>query len=194
MAIKSIANKTRSGSLLVGNAPFDPAATFLIQRISGSGASTITFSSIPQTYSSLQIRYTGRLIFNGGGAIYNANINFNADSGANYTWHAIRATGSGVFAYGSTSQTKILLDSTFPDAGVLSNTFGTVITDIHDYASTNKNKTVRSINGFDANGSGQIWLQSGLWLSTAAISSITIANNGGYTFNSSSTFALYGMK
>lgn len=180
----------------MGNAPYDPGATWLIQRVSGSGASTITFSSIPQTYSSLQIRYTGRLTYNGGGAVYNANINFNADSGANYTWHAIRGTGTGVFGYGSTSQTKILVDTAFPDAGVLSNTFGSAITNIHDYASSAKNKTVRTINGFDNNtsGNGQIWLQSGLWISTAPITSITIANNGGYTFDASSTFALYGMK
>lgn len=184
----------KSRSFLDGNAAYDPAATFLIQRISGSGVSSVTFSSIPQTYSSLQIRYTGRITFNGGGSVYNGNITFNSDTGANYTWHALRGTGSSALAYGGVSKSNIEIDSVMPDAGILSNTFGTAITDIHDYTSTTRNKTVRTFNGYDANGSGEVWLQSGLWLNTNAITSITITNNGGYTFNSSATFALYGMK
>jgi hypothetical protein len=196
MAVISIKNKTKSGSLLVGNEAFDPGSFVPIATASPSGAATVTFSSIPQTYKALQIRFIGRLTYNGGGAIYNANINFNGDSGSNYTYHAIRATGTGVFAYSGTSQTKILLDTAFPDAGVLSNTFGVGITDIHDYSSTTKNKTVRSINGFDNNtgGNGQVWLQSGAWLNTAAITSIVITNNGGHNFASGSNFTLYGIK
>ena len=63
MAVTKISNsgiKTgvlKYDSMLAGNAAYDPAATWLIQRVNGTGSSTaITFSSIPQTYQHLQIR------------------------------------------------------------------------------------------------------------------------------------------
>jgi len=66
------------------------------------------------------------------------------------------------------------------------------VTDILDYASTNKNKTVRTLGGFDANGSGYVNLTSNLWSNTAAINTITINAVG--TFNQYSQFSLYGIK
>ena len=194
MSISSVKTGAVGVSLLAGNTGYDPAATFLIARANGDGSSsTITFNSIPQTYKHLQLRFQGRVTFNGGGSIYNAVIRFNSDTGANYTWHAIRGTGSSVVAYGSTSQTKFTIDSVFPDAGTTSNTFGTALVDIHDYTSTTKNKTNRAFSGNDTNGAGNVWLTSSLWLNTNAITSITIENNGGWAFATGSTFALYGM-
>jgi hypothetical protein len=64
--------------------------------------------------------------------------------------------------------------------------------DILDYANTNKFKTTRTLEGYDANGSGNVSLTSGLWQSTSAINSITITAVG--TFNQYSQFALYGVK
>ena len=65
-----------------------------------------------------------------------------------------------------------------------------------DYASTSKYKTVRAITGTNANTSSAnfaVSLGSGLWQSTNAITSVTIAN--GYDFfSTSTTFALYGIK
>ena len=50
----------KSRSLLAGNAAYDPAATFLIQRTTLSSTGTVTFTSIPQTYKHLQIRFLAR--------------------------------------------------------------------------------------------------------------------------------------
>ena len=69
--------------------------------------------------------------------------------------------------------------------------FGTFIVDILDYANTNKYKTMRALDGFDANGSGYAVLWSGNWRSTSAVSTITIT---GGTFAQYSSFALYGIK
>jgi hypothetical protein len=74
------------------------------------------------------------------------------------------------------------------------NIFSTFIIDILDYANNNKNKTVRYLGGYDANGSGRMVFGSGLWLNTAAITSITLEGLE-YTsnYNQYSSFALYGI-
>jgi len=69
---------------------------------------------------------------------------------------------------------------------------GGFIVDILDYANTNKYKTVRSLNGNDANGSGSMNLSSNVWLSTAAITSLTLSSSS--DFRQYSSFALYGIK
>jgi hypothetical protein len=74
-------------------------------------------------------------------------------------------------------------------AGIMS---GYVI-DILDYANTNKYKTTRTLGGFDANGSGEQGLFSGLWMSATAVTSIDlIATSGNWTTDT--RFALYGIK
>ena len=72
-------------------------------------------------------------------------------------------------------------------------TFTAGVIDILDYANTNKYKTLRTLNGGDANGSGNIQIESGSWRNTAAITSITLTHNGS-GFTQYSSFALYGIK
>jgi hypothetical protein len=75
--------------------------------------------------------------------------------------------------------------------------FGVSIIDIHDYASTTRNKTFRFLTGNDRNGAGILALFSGLWMSTSAITSLTFVPNnigGAQTFISGTTFSLYGIK
>jgi hypothetical protein len=68
------------------------------------------------------------------------------------------------------------------------------ITDVLDYSSVNKNKTVRTLSGSDANGGGEVALWSGSWQnSSTAVSSITLINPSG-NFLANSSFALYGIK
>ena len=74
-----------------------------------------------------------------------------------------------------------------------SNCFGAGVIDILDYANTSKYKTMRSLSGFEDNSNGQIWLISGLWMSTSAVTSITIAPTTSPILQYSS-FALYGIK
>jgi hypothetical protein len=66
--------------------------------------------------------------------------------------------------------------------------------DILDYTSTNKNKTVRSLGGFDRNGGGIITLSSSLWFKTPeAITSIRLKPQSS-SWTQYSSFALYGIK
>jgi hypothetical protein len=191
MTVSSVATGYDGISLLAGNAAYDPAATFLIQRVAGTGSSgTITFSSIPQTYKHLQIRINARSTETGTPSI-SAFSRANGDTGSNYTRHAIEGDGGSVGLTGLANQTSLML-LRVSAADATANVMGTGIIDILDYSSTSKFKTFRSIAGTDNNGGGIIKLHSGLWRSTSAIDTLTIflsSNN----FTSTSTFALYGM-
>jgi hypothetical protein len=172
--------------MLAGNAAYDPGATWLIQRVNGTGSSAvITFSNIPQTYQHLQIR--GLYSTNGWGVA----LTFNGNTSANYARHRLRGDGSAASAAGSSSRSNVDLDSGGSGAGQ----FTGIILDIHDYTSTSKNKTIRVISGQELNGTGgRIDLLSGLWINTSAITSITLTADNSEPFTTTSTFALYGFK
>jgi hypothetical protein len=191
MAIVSIKNKTKSGSLLVGNAGFFPNSYESIQTVTvGTATSTMTFTSIPSTYTHLQIR--GMLNGTAAGTYNNVRMGFNADSGANYSSHLIYGDGASAGAQAETSGTRMYGQILISQAST-SSYVGVGVIDILDYANTNKYKTVRSLNGIDLAGSGQIELSSGNWRNTNAITSIEFVTASG-NFNVGSTLALYGIK
>jgi hypothetical protein len=193
MAVQSIKNKIKSGSLLVGNAPFIPNSYESIATVTvGSGGqSTITFSSIPSTYQHLQIRYTSRVnVADTGENIW---LRFNGDTGNNYSYHYILGDGSSASSAGSGSFTRILSGRTAGN-NTTANVFGASVIDILDYANTNKNTTARTLTGLENNGSGVVFLESGGWFNTSAVTSITLAETSGNSFVQYSQFALYGIK
>jgi len=158
-----------------------------------SGSSTFTFSSIPSTYQHLQIRYTARDARAIG--INSFNMQFNSDTGSNYMrGHILYGDGATAAASAlSTSFTSIQAGYEAA-ASAAANTFGVGVIDILDYDNTNKYKTTRTFAGTDLNGSGEIDLMSGLWMSTTAITSITLTVATGANWATNSTFALYGIK
>lgn len=162
------------------------------------GEASLTFSSIPQTYASLQIRGIGKDLYSGAAAADYVNIRFNNDSSANYARHYLQGNGSTVQAGGGTGDTSIyaLYAQTYSHNGN-ANIYGSMIVDIHDYASTTRNKTARIIAGTDNNVASSAYavcLQSGLWLSTSAVTSITLLSGGGTGWAAGSKYALYGIK
>jgi hypothetical protein len=178
------------GSLSVGVAASTTAYESIATTTVGAGGSaSVTFSSIPATYSHLQIRIMGRTDRASTRDV--VSLKFNSDSGANYTEHYLYGDGSSANAGGSTGETSA---NTYRVAGgsAASNIQGTIIIDILDYASTNKYKTLRSLGGVDLNGSGEIWFNSSLWLNTAAINNIVLTSIG--TIQQYSSYALYGIK
>jgi hypothetical protein len=197
----SFTNLTKYDSFLAGNAAFDPNAYESIATTTlTSSTSTVTFSSIPATYTHLQIRYLGRSNVVSDYA-QNVAVNFNSDTGSNYARHFLTGYSGGytsVDAGADTSQTKLSLSSGLSSANWSSQMFGGGIIDILDYANTNKYKTVRSLAGADGNSATLIStmsLSSGVWMSSNAISSITLSvTNPSYAFQQYSSFALYGIK
>jgi len=159
------------------------------------GVSNITFSSIPSTYKHLQIRgiaKTNRATYSND----NIKLQFNGDSSSSYNSHNVYGDGSsaGANAFAWTAQYY----SGSVGAQLITNNFGAVIIDILDYADSNKYKTTRVLGGFDNNNTGTdkgiIALNSGLWRSTSAITSVIISAAEGTGLQELSTFALYGIK
>lgn len=194
MSISSVKTGAIGVSLLAGNAYYLPSDYESIATVSvgSGGTSTISFTSIPSTFSHLQLRYFGHLQGNGFDFAL-TNVTFNNDSGSNYAYHRLYGSGSSASADGASSQTKFYSTWT-PDNLSQANSFGSAVIDILDYANTNKYKTARILGGFDLNGSGYVALFSGLWQSTSAINRIDIVSNSGQSFSNYSHFALYGIK
>jgi hypothetical protein len=160
--------------------------------VGSGGSATVSFTSIPSTYEHLQLRILARTNFSSGTAGDYILARFNSDSGANYASHILNGNGSTVSSFGVTSQNEIWLQRyAGSDAG--SNIFGVSVTDILDYKNTNKNKVTRNLGGWDQNGAGRVDFDSGLWLNTSAITSITLLP-GTANFQQYSQFALYGIK
>jgi hypothetical protein len=171
-----------SGGAAASTSSYESIAT-----VNGNGSNTsLSLTSIPSTYSSLQLRFVSRDANNS-----QMWIRFNSDTGSNYSWHYLRGNGTAASATGGASATSIQYN------GWNNGTATTVaagIVDILDYASTSKYKTTRSFMGYDQNGAGFVYLSSGLWQSTSAITSITLVNGDSVAFSSDTQIALYGIK
>jgi len=198
MAVTKFTNSELTGtqkyvSMLAGNPAYEGPGSFVaIASATGTGSSgTITFSSIPATYQHLQIRMMTRDAFATTGVDY-IRLRFNNDSTSVYARHQLSGNGSTASATGSTGNNNILLYG-HPLGSNTANIMGTYIVDIHDYASTTKNKTARAFSGCDLNASGNIYLTSGLWPNTNAIDRIDIIA-GGTNFTTSTVISLYGVK
>jgi hypothetical protein len=168
-------------------APLTDYESIATVTVGSGGSSTVTFSSISSAYTHLQIR----LLYRNTSAYSNIQMQFNGDTASNYAWHEVWGNGTDKGTSALTSQTHIR-----PVLGASGTTNQAVgIIDILDYASTNKNKTTRSLSGADANGTeNYIILRSGLWFKTPeAITSISLTPQAGL-FGEYSHFALYGIK
>ena len=158
-----------------------------------SDTATITFSSIPGTYVALQLRILSRSTRAAANA--NLNIQINSDTGTVYTLHELSgdgatATATGSAAGGVTNASIARSTGTTANASV----FAVSIVDIHNYASSTQNKTIRSFFGYDNNGSGIVGLRSVLYVGTTAVSAFTLSSASSSNFLTGSTFALYGIK
>jgi hypothetical protein len=172
----------------VAGGDFESIATV---TVGSGGAASIEFTSIPATFAHLQVRYIAR---SSGGTtgVTNLDMQFNSDTGSNYAWHQLYGTGSAAAANANSSKTSISVAGRAPEASTTASVFGGNIIDILDYANTSKATTMRSFHGADTNGGGIVVVSSGLWTSTAAVTSIKLFH--GSNFAQHTTAALFGVK
>lgn len=160
-------------------ATYEPIATTTL----GSAASSITFSTIPATYTDLRIAFVPA----GGSGANSVFVQFNSDTGTNYSRTALYGDGATATSARNTTQTRITyaaaMQATYPEFFSL---------DVFSYAGSTY-KTCLGTQSSDANGSGYTASIVGLWRSTSAITSLSLNNNGG-NFATGSIATLYGIK
>lgn len=156
---------------------YEPIATY-----TASGSITdYTFSSIPQTYTDLILVLDGTM-----SAPDDYGVRFNGDTGSNYSATILYANGTSTVSARTTNATSIYIDYLG-----LGTDQGTTIAHFMNYSNTTTYKNTLSRFGQSTRGTDMI---TGLWRSTAAITSIQVLRLGTRTFQTGTTFTLYGIK
>jgi hypothetical protein len=164
-------------------------------NVGAGGQTTISFTSIPSTYKHLQLRWIGRASqANTGLGVY---MRINGNTGSNYARHWLRGNGSAASSGAAVSATQIDIGGV-PGSSSPSSIFGAGIIDILDYTNTNKNKTIRSLQGTNQNTTADdnVFFASGfMFANTNAVTQIdVIADSSSPGFVQYSQFALYGIR
>lgn len=159
---------------MAAGSTYTPIAT---TTASGS-VSSITFSSIPSTYTDLVLVANAAL-----SSADSVGLQFNSDTGTNYsaTW----VYGSGTTAVSGRNSTVANMS-----IGAIGSVQSSTIISIFNYANTTTYKT--ALGRGDATDYLSI-ARVGLWRSTSAINSVTFKSLSGFNFTSTSYFTLYGI-
>lgn len=145
--------------------------------VSGSAVANVTWSSISSAYTDLII-VTNLLTTSGGNGV---GIQFNGDTGSNYSFTYMYGNGSLAASGRASSQTNGQIDRTAAN--------GAGITHIMNYSNTTTYKTFVS----RGNTGGEVFAWVNLWRSTSAINSIKLFCNDGSNFSVGSQLTLYGI-
>jgi hypothetical protein len=159
-------------------ATYEPIATTTL----GSAAASITFSSIPATYTDL------RLVVNVTMATgTTCRYQFNGDTSTNYSTTYLLGDGSSASS-GAVTNGSFIYASQYTASTTIPSFYSM---DVFSYAGSTY-KTMLTTGSNDRNGSGAVDRQVQLWRSTSAITSINIYSTG--TFAIGTTATLYGIK
>ena len=156
--------------------------------VGATAVATMEFTSIPQTYTDLVIKISGKPDSGGTGAIA---IQFNSTT-STYTTKRLYGDGSG--AASDSSATTNYLKVGFVGNSTGSNNFGNAEIYISDYTSANQ-KSVSTDSVSEGNSTTQyMTIMAGLWNGTGAITNIKVnGDNGVYNFAQYTTATLYGI-
>ena len=164
--------------------------TLIASNTLSSSAASVTFSSIPATYTDLEIRYSARS--NEVDTTTVLAVTFNNSSATNYSVTRLRGSSSGAGS-GFQSNVSYLYYGLFNGANTTSNTFTNGAIYIPNYTSS-ANKPSSSFSVLEVNNTTDYFIDinAGLRSVTDAITSITLTSTPDQ-FVSGSTFWLYGI-
>jgi len=165
--------------------------TKIATQTANGSVNSITFSSIPATYTDLKLMISARSTYATGSVDYMSGW-FNGDRNTLYSDTIVTGSGSSTSSQRSSTTTAFDVCS-YPNANNTSNVYGSVEIYIPNYAGSNYKQGI--IDGVMENNAtySEQRVVTILYRSTNAINSITIyAGSGNYT--SSSEFTLYGIK
>jgi len=164
---------------------FEPIGTSTLT--SSATNFSVTFSSIPSTYTDLRVVVAMQTSDSGNDTW----LNFNGDSASNYGWRTMEVEGSNTLAglaIYSSAQIRINNWQSYTTA----NKPVLYTADILNYTNTTGYKTTLSKGQGSYGTYGSTGMTCGIWRNTAAITSLTVFHGG--TVNAKSTFTLYGIK
>jgi hypothetical protein len=167
--------------------------TLISSNVLTSTTASVTFSSIPATYTDLVLRLSARA--NGGGNLNSLNVKFNGSTTSIYSNTNLFAYSSSITSDRTTNTTNIPATDNIPDGSVTANTFSSNELYIPSYTiSQNKPTSLFSVieNNSSSNFTWLVYTGAGLYRDTASISSIALTTGG--SFVSGSSFFLYGIK
>ncbi len=163
-------------------ATYEPIATTTL----GSAASNITFSSIPNTYTDLKI-----VLVAAGSASEQVYVQFNGDTGTNYSQTYLQGNGGTAESLRQTSVAYIFAGY-MADSVYGSSMRGLTTINIFSYAGSTF-KTTLSEGSNNTNGQGLVSRHVGLWRSTSAITSVKLYPSTG-NFTTGTIATIYGIK
>lgn len=163
----------------------------IAKNVLGSSASSISFSSIPGTYTDLLVVCSLRT----DRSVYAETVKLTLNGAStNYSERMLYGDSVGVASY---SQSLAYLGAIFCNAAsATASTVGNAEIYIPNYAGST-NKSVSATSATESNSATQthayIGAFAGLWSNTAAITSLTLAPVTGPNFVSGSSAYLYGI-
>lgn len=164
---------------------YDCIATNLLT----SPASSITFSGIPGTYTDLKIVVTGTVTV----STTVLNAQFNGDTATNYCMNTVIGTGSGAAGTDYTTSAQIYFSPWGAAQLQTGDQVNMATMDIFSYTNTSKYKTAMVTFAARGASAGGVSFGTGMWLSTAAITSVRIYP-GGNQLATGTRASLYGIK
>lgn len=161
---------------------YEPIATSTL----GSAGSSISFTSIPSTYTDLRFTLVVNTTTTNAEGV---RLTYNNDSGSNYSDTYLSGNGSSAVSGRDTSASFIILHYDGTSTTIPTFYFG----DVFNYRGSTF-KTALTGSSEDKNGGGNTTRNVGLWRSTSTITTLTLSNAGGGNFNAGTTATLYGIK
>lgn len=176
-----------------GGASASSATEVIARTVLSSTAATIAFSTIPDTYESLEVVISGRSDrASGDDAV---SVQFNGDTGTNYFDASINQDHTTVSSTGQVAA-AFAYAGRIPAASATASRAGSIRILIPGYARTTFHKSTIAHGGFStgtAVGDQQQLLACGLWANTAAITTVTLVPGVG-PFSIGTVATLYGIK
>ena len=158
----------------------------IAKNVLGADTATVSFGSIPATYTDLLLVMHVRSVRSGQRRDA-LNIGLNSST-ADFTGRRLRGSGS---AASSATTTRFVGE--VPAATATADTFSSIEVYIPNYAgSTNKSFSVTSVQE-DNQAEAYIDAVAGLWSQTSAITDIAIDSANSVDIKSGSSFFLYGI-
>jgi hypothetical protein len=162
---------------------YEPIAT---QTISTS-VTTLTFSSIPATYTDLVVVVYGGTT----SAPDNLWLRFNSDSGSNYSFTELVGTGTAATSPGYANFTLAKLSSTIGGGTTVGQSY---IANIMNYSNTTTFKTMINRANQNDNTYPGVAAYTNLWRNTAAINTVLLGRDGAGNLAIGTVMSLYGIK